>query len=133
MVRATFRMRSCALGGEAQEADCRFQGALSGIIEGADLANHTGGNPGIVEPARLLHGSGVLHAQSDFGGGFTRGLAAKLLVRHRGNFHVNIDAVRERAADLAEILLDLSRRAAAFLGGVPQKGWRPPESHDGRG
>src|SRR3954469_3587291 len=68
----------------------------------------------VVIPARLLHGAGALHAFPDVGRGFARDDAAQLLARHGGHFHVYIDAVEHGTADLAEILLDLPGRAAAF-------------------
>jgi len=105
-------------GGEAHAADGHFESALAGIVEGADFADGAGGHPGVVESASLLQGAGALDAGANLFGGFGGGVAAQFLEGHGGDFDVNIDAVEQGPADLAEIPLDLAGRAAAFTGGI---------------
>lgn len=45
-------------------------------------------------------------------------LAAELLVRHGGNFDVQIDPIQQRSADFSEVALDDAGRAAAFARNV---------------
>ena len=47
-----------------------------------------------------------------------RRAASQLLIRNSGHLDVDVDPVEQRAADLAEVLLDLPGRAAALSRGV---------------
>jgi hypothetical protein len=113
-------------GGESHAADGHFQGAFAGIVKGAQFADEAGGYAGVVLTARLLQGAGPFDAGANFRGGFRHRVAAQLLERHRGHFHVDIDAVQERAADLAEIALNDGRGATALARGVAVEPARAP-------
>ena len=106
-------------GGEAHAADGHFEGALAGVVEGADAADIAGGHAGVVEAARAAGASRACSTRARIsGGGFGGGVAAQFLEGNGGDFDVDIDAVEQRAADLAEVVLDLAGRAAAFAGGI---------------
>ena len=116
----------------------QLQRALAGIVQGAVLADGAGGQAGVGRAAGLLHGAGQEDALADGRRGFGLCFAAKLLKRHSGHFHLDIDAVEQRAADLAEVLLDLGGRAAAFARGVAIEAAAAPvqistaREHEGR-
>ena len=61
------------------------------------------------------------HARAYLRRGFRPVGSAQLLERDGRNFYMDIDAVQQRSADLTEILLDLSGRAAAFPSRVSVK------------
>jgi hypothetical protein len=98
-----------------------FERPLPRIVERADFADRARRHPRIVESPPLLHCPRRFHPRPDLRRRFRGALPAQFLERHRGHFHVNIDAVQERSADLPEILLDLPRRAPAFARGVSVK------------
>jgi hypothetical protein len=108
-------------GGEAHAADGHFEGAFAGIIEGADAADIAGGHAGVVEAAGVLHGAGLFDTGADDGGGFGSGVAAEFLEGDGGDLDMDIDAVEQGTADLAQIVLDLARGTAALAGGIAEK------------
>ena len=105
-------------GGEAHASDGHFEGALAGIVESADFADIAGGHAGVVESAGALYGAGLLDAGADFGGRLGGGIAAQFLEGDGWDFDVDIDAIEEGTADLAEIVLDLAWGAAALAGRI---------------
>src|ERR1035441_5134613 len=105
-------------GGEAHAADGHFEGALAGIVESADFADIAGGYAGVVESAGALYGAGLFDAGSDFGGRLGGGIAAQFLEGDGWDFDVDIDAIEQGTADLAEIVLDLAGSAAALAGRI---------------
>ena len=105
-------------GGEAHASDGHFEGALAGIVESADFADVAGGHAGVVESAGALYGAGLFDAGANLGRRLGGGIAAQFLEGDGWDFDVDIDAVQEGAADLAEIVLDLARGAAALAGGI---------------
>jgi hypothetical protein len=76
---------------------------------------------GVVEAARPLDGAGALHHRANVGGRLAGIGGAHLFIGHGGDFQVNIDAVEQRSADLAQIALDHAGRAAALARGVAIK------------
>jgi hypothetical protein len=68
-------------------------------------------------PARAeplgLPGAGPEHLGQQVGRGRPRRGLGQLRERHGGDLDVQVDAVQQRAGDLAQVLLDLRRRAAA--------------------
>src|ERR1017187_9097692 len=105
-------------GGEAHASDGDFAVALAGIVESADFADIAGGHAGVVESAGALYGAGLLDAGADFGGRLGGGIAAQFLEGDGWDFDVDIDAIEEGTADLAEIVLDLAWGAAALAGRI---------------
>jgi hypothetical protein len=101
-------------GGEAHAADGHFEGALAGIVESADFADVAGGHAGVVESAGALYGAGLFDAGANLGRRLGGGIAAQFLEGDGWDFDVDIDAIQEGAADLAEIMLNLARGAAAL-------------------
>ncbi len=113
-------------GAQAQPADGHFQRALAGLVEGAELAEKPGRDVGVVEAALVLEGVGTLDTPAHFGGGNAFARAAQLLVGDGRHFDVEVDAVEQGAAELAEIALDDGPGAAAFAGGVAIEAARAP-------
>src|SRR5215471_1197729 len=105
-------------GGKSHPADGHFERSLARVVERANFSNAGRWHPGIVEAAGLLDRARLQDAPSDIGGGFGIGIGPQLLERDRRHFDVDIDAVQQGTADLAEVLLDLPRRAAALARGV---------------
>src|ERR1035441_10488906 len=84
----------------------------------ADFADVAGGHAGVVESAGALYGAGLFDAGANLGRRLGGGIAAQFLEGDGWDFDVDIDAVQEGAADLAEIVLNLARGAAALAGGI---------------
>jgi hypothetical protein len=105
-------------GGEAHPTDRHFERALAGIVECADLADIAGRHAGVVESARALYGAGLFHAGADFRRRLGSGIATQFLKGDGWNLDVDIDAVEQGAADLAQIVRDLARGAAALASGI---------------
>jgi hypothetical protein len=105
-------------GGESHAADRHFECALAGIVERADIAEVARGHARVVEAAAVLHRTRAIHADANLGGGFGGAAAAQFLERDGGDFDVDIDAVEQGPADLAEVVLDLSGRAAALASAI---------------
>ena len=76
-----------------------------------------GGESGACETF-TLHLPGVLHPCADGAGGFSQAVVAQFFVIHARHFHVNVNAVHERAGDAALVLGDDARRAGAGTRGV---------------
>jgi hypothetical protein len=121
MVRATFRIRSCARAEKPMRRTAISKRALAGIVERGYFPDQPRGHMGVVESPGLLHATGLLHAATDLGRRGDHRFAAQFFEGHGRNFHVNIDAVEQRFTDFVQVLLDLSRRAAALPGCVAQK------------
>jgi hypothetical protein len=107
--------------GKAHAADGHFEGALAGIIEGADGADLAGGYAGVLEAACLLHRARLLDPGANIGRRLGGGGAAQFFERQGGDLNVNIDAVEQGSTDLAEIVLDLTRGTAALARGIAKK------------
>ena len=69
----------------------------------------------------MLHGAGLFDTGADDGGGFGSGVAAEFLEGDGGDLDMDIDAVEQGTADLAQIVLDLARGTAALAGGIAEK------------
>lgn len=91
------------------------QRAVSPKLLGAHLGV-TGGAAGA--EALVLNRPGSVHSGLDFSRGFTRGAAAQLVKVQSGNVNFQINAVKQRAGQAAQILLDALGRAAAPSGRV---------------
>ena len=76
------------------------------------------GHAGVVEAAGALEVGPVSTRARISARGLGCGVAAQFLEGNGGDFDVDIDAVEQGAADLAEIVLDLTGSAAAFAGGI---------------
>ena len=98
-----------------------FERALAGVVERADLADIADWHAGVVEAAGVLHGAGLFDTGADDGGGFGSGVAAEFLEGDGGDLDMDIDAVEQGTADLAQIVLDLARGTAALAGGIAEK------------
>ena len=68
----------------------------------------------IVEAAPLLYGASDSHSLAHLCGRHAIGLLTQLPIGHGGHLNVEIDAIQQRPADLAEILRDLPGRASAL-------------------
>src|SRR3569833_482679 len=66
----------------------------------------------------MLGFAGVIDVGAHGGGGFGFFGGAEFFVRDGGDFYLDIDAVEQRSADLAEVALDDGWSAAAFAGGI---------------
>jgi hypothetical protein len=73
---------------------------------------------GVVEAAGVLHGAGLLHAGANLRRRLGIGIAAQFLEGDGWNLDVDIDAVEQGTADLAQIVLNLARGAPALAGGI---------------
>src|ERR1039457_1187173 len=108
-------------GAQAHAADGHFQRPLAGLVERAQAAQYARRDVGVVEPAVLLDRTRRFHAGAHLLRGHSVILAPQLLVRHRRYFDVQVDAVEQRAAHLAQVALDDGAGAAALSGGVGKK------------
>ena len=72
----------------------------------------------LAHPGTLARG---VHAFAHGGAALARGAMQQVLRRQGGHFHMQVDAVEQRAAELALVARDLVRRVAAGAGGVAQK------------
>jgi len=103
-----------------------FERAFAGVIQRALFADQTHRHPGIHITTRLLHGPSLFHACAHVSRRFARAVAAQLLIRNGGNFDVNVDPVKQRPADFAQVPLDDAGRTAAFTRGVAKEAaWTP--------
>ena len=100
-------------GGEAHAAHGHLECALSGRIERAEFADAAGRDVCIDETAAVLHGARGEYALSQLRRRDAAVPGAQFLIGHSVHFDVEIDAIQQGTADLAEVLLDLSARAAA--------------------
>src|SRR5687768_5122265 len=91
-----------------------FEGPLARRVQSAQLSQLANRNMRVVEPALMLHRASGNYAVADLGGGDAFAGSTQLLIRHGGHLDVQIDAIEQRPADLAEVLLDLRTGAAAF-------------------
>jgi hypothetical protein len=89
MVRATFRMRSCA-----RHLDGHFQSPLARLVQGADASQEPRGNARVVESTPVLDGPCAFHSCPHIGGGDARVIAAQLFVGDGGHFNVHVNAVQ---------------------------------------
>jgi hypothetical protein len=105
-------------GGEAHAADGQLQGAFAGVVEGADFADLAGRDFGVDEAAGGLEFTGGKDAGAHLGGGSAGGFGPEFLKGNGGNFDVEVNAIEQRAGDLAEVLGDLGAGTPAFAGGV---------------
>ena len=64
---------------------------------------------------------GGLHARANLSGRDARRMVAQFLIRDSRNLDMQIDAIKQRSADLGEIALNNAGRAAAFAGGIAIK------------
>ena len=110
-----------AAGGEALAGHRPFEQGFAGGIERAELADLAGRHCGIGEDALApkafeLSAAGFDNAFADVGGwlGGAVRAAAELGEFYGRHVDVDIDAVHQRAGDLADITLDLHRRALAL-------------------
>jgi hypothetical protein len=101
-------------GGQAHPPHGHLQRTLPRLVERTDLSQLANGDAGVIKATRLLNGSGALNTCADFSRTHPVTLAAQLLKRHRWHFNVQVDAVEQRPANLAQIPLDDPARTAAF-------------------
>ncbi len=105
-------------GGKAHAADGHFEGALTGIVEGAKRADLGGGDIAVIETALALAFAGSLDAITHGGAGDAVVAATKFFIGDGRDFDMEVDSVEQGAADLAEIALNDGAGAAALTGGV---------------
>ena len=103
-----------------------LQSPLTRRVQNAQLADHARWYVRVIEPARLLNAARPFHARQNLRRRFAPLVAAQLLIRHRRHFDMDIDAIQQRSADLAEIALDDGGRAPALSRRVPVKSTRAP-------
>jgi hypothetical protein len=101
-----------------------FERAFAGGIELAQPPQVAGRDVGVIVAASLLDRPRGTDAIAHLGGRNTAILSTQLLIRHGGHFDVQIDAVQQRAAELAQIALDNGAGAAALMRGVAVKSTR---------
>ncbi len=108
-------------GGEAELAHGQLERALAGVVKAAELPQQLRGKLRVGVAALLLARAGGFDALAHGLARSAVSVAAHFLVRHGGHFDVQVDAVQQRPADLAEVALDDRRRAAALARGVAEK------------
>jgi hypothetical protein len=74
----------------------------------------------------VLNSLCLRHALADLGRRFSRAGSAQLFVGHGRHLDVDIDAVEQRPADLAQVALDDPRRATALARRIAEKAARAP-------
>jgi len=105
-------------GRQAHAANGHLKRPLAGIIERALFADQPRRHMRVVVAAGVLNAARSFHARADLRRTLAARVAAQFLVRHGGHLHVDIDAVEQRPADLAEVALDQRGGAAAFARGI---------------
>ena len=108
-------------GGESHSAYRHFECAFTGSVEGALCADQANGHARIGVSSRLPGGADAFHPRADLGRALARRCSAEFLVRHGGDFHVNVDAVEQGAADLAQVTLNQGGGAPALARGISVK------------
>jgi hypothetical protein len=78
----------------------------------------------VVKAPSLLQCASGLDAGTNLGRCHAVALAAQFLIRDRGNFDVQVDAVEQRTADFPEIALNNGSGAAAFPGRITEESTR---------
>ncbi len=91
-----------------------FERSFSGVIQCAEFSELANRYLRVVVSASVLHAADPFDASPHVGGSCPAGAAAQLLIRHCGHFDVQIDAVKQRTADLPQITLNDPAGAAAF-------------------
>ena len=137
MVRAD-HLAACEVGdgaGHPQQAVIAAAGKPHALIGGgqqpvgfggedAELFKQGGGQAGIAGDARpgiaaLLHQPGGLHPLADFRRAFRWSGVRHAVVFHRGDLHLQIHAVQQRAAYFIKVQAHLGEGAGAGAGGMP--------------
>ena len=134
IVRATFRMRSCARAESPRRVTAVSSNFSPSALNRAVLADQRRVASGRSR-RRLFAGESFQlaaartdHAFAHGGGIFDGGFAAQFLIFHRGDFDVNVDAVQQRAGNFRDVALDLRRAAVAFARGVAEEAARGRDS-----
>lgn len=105
-------------GTQAHAAHGHFEGSFAGFIEHAKCSEKAGRNAGVIESPAALDDAGGLHSRAHIRRRGAVIFAAQLFVGHRRNLHMQIDAIEQWAAHLAQVTLNDGAGAAAFARGI---------------
>jgi hypothetical protein len=104
----------------------QLERAFAGIVQRAEFPQRALRDERVIETAHGLRRAGAIDTFAHLGRRHAVPAAAQLLVRHGGDFNVQVDAVQQRSGNLAEIALDdgarrtaLARRIAVITAGTP--------------
>ena len=107
--------------GEAEPADGLLQQSCTFVIKRTVLFDLARGKARVLFSLAGDHArAGGNDALADNVGSFAAGSARQILRRHRGHFDLDIDAVEQRAGDLAAVAQYLVGRALAAPAAVPE-------------
>jgi len=113
-------------GRESHLANGHFERPLARIIEGTQFAQLLHRDIRIAKSARVLNGASLGDAAAHFTGARPDLFAAQFLIGYGRNFDMQIDAIEQRPADLAEIALNGATGASTVASWIPEKSATAP-------